>query len=109
MKFEVDFGVRPSIWIFQAGYALGLAVHQLDQEAAQALFLGSSQSREAQTGEEALNGADGRPGHPNFSFASGHLQLEFQGRILGQFHVGFQPAAAHSEIGHNTLALCLSV
>ena len=64
--------------------------------------------REAQTGEEALNGADGRPLHPNLNFASGHLQLEFQGRILDQLRVGFQPAAAHSDIGHNTLAVSLS-
>ncbi len=108
MNFEVDFGVRPSKWSFQASATLGLARHHLDQEAAQSLFLGSSQSGEAQTGEEALNGADGRLLHPNLSFASGHLQLEFQGRILGQLHVGFQPTAAHSNIGHNTLAMCLS-
>ncbi len=108
MNFEVDFGVRPSKWIFQAGYAFGLVGHQLDQEAAQSLFLGSSQSGEAQTGEDVPNGADGRPLHPNLNFTSGHLQLEFQGLILGQLHLGFQPAAAQSDIGHNTLAVCLS-
>ena len=108
MNFEVDCEVRLSKWILQAGDTLGLARHQLDQEVAQSLFLGFSQSGEAQTGEEALNGADGRPLHPNLNVASGHLQLEFQGRILGQLHVGFQPAPAHSDIGHNTLAVCLS-
>ncbi len=108
MNFEVDFGVRPSEWIFQAGYALGFAGHQLDQETAQSPFIGSSQSGEAQTGEEALKAADGRPLPPNFNLASGHPQLEFQGGILGQLHVGFQPAASHSEISHNTFALCLS-
>ncbi len=73
MNFEVYFGVRPSKWIFQAGYAFGLAGHQLDQEAAQSLSLGSSQSGEAQTGEEALNGEDGCHFHPNLGFASRHL------------------------------------
>ncbi len=107
MNFEVDFGVRPSKWIFQAGDTFGLARHHLDQEAAQSLFLGSSQSGEAQTGEEAFNGANGCLGHPNLSFASGHLQLEFQGCILGQLHVGFQPTAAQSDIGHNALPMCL--
>lgn len=108
MNIDVDFGVRPSKWIFQAGYIVGFSGHQLDQEAAQSLPLGSSQSGEAQTGEEAPDGADGCSVHPNLGLASGHLQLEFQGRIFGQLHVGLQPAAAHSDIGHNALAVCLS-
>ncbi len=112
MIFEEDFGdfeFRLSKWIFQAGDTLGLVRHQLDQEAAQSPFLGSSQLGEAQAGEETPNGADGRHLHPNLNFTSGHLEFEFQGSILGQPHVGLQPTAVHSDIGHNTFAVCLPI
>jgi hypothetical protein len=104
-----DFEFRLSKWIFQAGDTLGLIRHQLDQEAAQSLFLGSSKLGEAQAGEETPNGADGRHLHPNLNFTSGHLEFEFQGRILGQLHFGLQPTAAHSDIGYDTFAVFLSI